>query len=75
LDERRLAAFAAGHPRALGLGLPVGVAVLIFLVERGFGAGWGNVLAGGILAISLWLGMKLVLSFLGSVPRDIADTD
>jgi hypothetical protein len=72
MDEQRLSAFAASHPRLLGFGLPVGVAVLIFLAEGGFGAGWGNVLAAGILAISLWLGMRLVLSFLGSLPRDIA---
>jgi hypothetical protein len=46
-------------------------AAVTFLLMGGYGAGWGNLLAAAVLALSLWLGMRLVLGFLGSVPRDI----
>lgn len=69
--EQQMAAHAARHPRLLGLGVPLGTALGVFVFEGGFGAGWGNILAAAVLAFSLWLGMKIVLYFLGSVPRDI----
>ncbi len=73
LDEQRLATFAASHRQLLGIGVPLGVALAIFLVEGGFAAGWGNIVAAAVLAISLWLGMRIILYFLGSVPRDLPE--
>ena len=73
MDEQRLSAFARRHRQALGIGLPVVVAMLIFVLEGGVGAGWGNFLAAAVLASALWLGMKIVLYFLASVPRDIRE--
>jgi hypothetical protein len=70
MDEQRLAAYADGHRRALGVGLPLGAALVTFVLMGGFGAGWGNLLAAGVLAISISIGMKLILDFLASVPRD-----
>ena len=70
MDEERLAAYAALHRQALGMGVPLATALVAFVLFGGIGAGWGNGLAAGVLAVAVWLGMKLTLDFLASVPRD-----
>jgi hypothetical protein len=73
MDESNLAGYATRHRQALSLGVPLMGAPVTFFLFGGLGAGWGNVLAAGVLAVALWIGMRLVLYWLtlGTASHDI----